>query len=108
MLVNLVVNAIAFYVVAYLVPGVEIAGWEALLVVAVVWGIMAMLVRPLLVLLTLPVNIATLGLFTFVINALLLMLTAGLVPGFEIVSFWVALLAAMVLALVNMVLSRIR
>ena len=57
MLVNLVVNAIAFYVVAYLIPGVEITGWEALLVVAVVWGIMAMLVRPLLVLLTLPVNI---------------------------------------------------
>ncbi|QHO63166.1 phage holin family protein [Candidatus Chazhemtobacterium aquaticus] len=108
MLVNLVVNAIAFYVVAYLIPGVEIAGWEALLVVAVVWGIMAMLVRPLLVLLTLPVNIATLGLFTFVINALLLMLTARLVPGFEIVSFWVALLAAVMLSLVNMVLSRIR
>ncbi len=108
MLVNLVVNAIAFYVVAYLIPGVEITGWEALLVVAVVWGIMAMLVRPLLVLLTLPVNIATLGLFTFVINALLLMLTARLVPGFEIVSFWVALLAAVMLSLVNMVLSRIR
>ncbi len=108
MLVNLVVNAIAFYVVAYLIPGVEIAGWEALLVVAVVWGIMAMLVRPLLVLLTLPVNVATLGLFTFVINALLLMLTARLVPGFEIVSFWVALLAAVMLSLVNMVLSRIR
>lgn len=108
MLVSLVVNAIAFYVVAYLIPGVEITGWEALLVVAVVWGIMAMLVRPLLVLLTLPVNIATLGLFTFVINALLLMLTARLVPGFEIVSFWVALLAAVMLSLVNMVLSRIR
>jgi len=108
MLVSLVVNAIAFYVVAYLIPGVEITGWEALLVVAVVWGIMAMLVRPLLVLLTLPVNVATLGLFTFVINALLLMLTARLVPGFEIVSFWVALLAAVMLSLVNMVLSRIR
>lgn len=108
MLVSLVVNAIAFYVVAYLIPGVEITGWEALLVVAVVWGIMAMLVRPLLVLLTLPVNVATLGLFTFVINALLLMLTAKLVPGFEIVSFWVALLAAVMLSLVNMVLSRIR
>jgi len=108
MLVNLVVNAIAFYVVAYLIPGVEITGWEALLVVAVVWGIMAMLVRPLLVLLTLPVNVATLGLFIFVINALLLMLTARLVPGFEIVSFWVALLAAVMLSLVNMVLSRIR
>ncbi|OQA82304.1 MAG: Membrane protein of unknown function [Microgenomates group bacterium ADurb.Bin238] len=108
MLVSLVVNAIAFYVVAYLIPGVEITGWEALLVVAVVWGIMAMLVRPLLVLLTLPVNVATLGLFIFVINALLLMLTARLVPGFEIVSFWVALLAAVMLSLVNMVLSRIR
>lgn len=108
MLAGLVVNAIAFYVVAYLVPGVEIVGWGALLVVAVVWGVMAMLVRPLLMLLTLPVNVATLGLFTFVINALLLMLTARLVPGFEIASFWVAMLAAVVLSLVNLVLSRIK
>ena len=108
MLISLVINAIAFYVVAYLVPGVEIAGIGPLLVVSIVWGVLAMLVRPLLILLTLPVNVMTLGLFTFVINALLLMLTASLVPGFQIDGFVTALLAAVVLAVVNMFLGTLK
>lgn len=108
MLISLVVNAIAFYVVAYLVPGVTISGISSLLVVSIVWGILAMLVRPVLLLLTLPVNILTLGLFTFVINALLLMLTARIVPGFQIDGFMTALLAAVVLAVVNMFLGTLK
>ena len=106
MLTSLVVNALAFYVVAYLVPGVTITGWEALLVVAVVWGVLALLLKPILVLLTLPINILTLGLFTFVINALLIMLMSRLVTGFKVEGFTTALLAAIVLALVNLVLTR--
>lgn len=105
MLIQLIVNAIAFYVTAYLVPGMKIDGWEALVVISVVWGIMAMLVRPILILLTLPINILTLGLFTFVINALLIMAMAKFVPGFEVSGFGTALISAVVLALVNMVLS---
>lgn len=107
MLTSLVVNAIAFYVTAYLVPGVTIAGWEALLVVSVVWGILSILVKPILILLTLPITILTLGLFTFVINALLIMLMSKLVPGFSVSGFGTALLAAIVLALVNLVLHRL-
>ena len=107
MLIPLLVNAIAFYVTAYLVPGVSIAGWQALLVVSVVWGILAILVRPILLILTLPINILTLGLFTFVINALLLLLTSRLVPGFAVSGFGAALLAAVVLALVNLVLHQL-
>ena len=106
MLTSLVVNALAFYVVAYLVPGVTIAGWEALLVVAVVWGVLAILLKPILILLTLPINILTLGLFTFVINALLIMLMSRLVVGFKVEGFTTALLAAIVLALVNLILNR--
>ena len=106
MLTSLVVNALAFYVVAYLVPGVTIAGWQALLVVAVVWGVLALLLKPILILLTLPINILTLGLFTFVINALLIMLMSRLVTGFRVEGFTTALLAAIVLALVNLVLTR--
>lgn len=108
MLTSLVVNAIAFYVVAYLVPGVTIAGWEVLLVVAVVWGVLSILLKPILILLTLPINILTLGLFTFVINALLIMLMSRVVTGFKVEGFGTALLAAVVLALVNLVLNRIR
>ena len=105
-LTTLVLNALAFYVVAYLVPGVTIAGWQALLVVAVVWGVLAILLKPILILLTLPINILTLGVFTFVINALLIMLMSRLVVGFKVEGFTTALLAAIVLALVNLILNR--
>ncbi len=108
MLMSLVVNAIAFYVTAYIVPGVKIAGVESLIVISVVWGILAALLRPILVLLTLPINVLTLGLFTFVINALLLMLMTKIVPGFEVRDFMTALLAAVVLAIVNMFLGMLR
>lgn len=101
-------NAIAFYVMAYIVPGVKIAGFEALVVVSVIWGVLAALIRPVLILLTLPINVLTLGLFTFVINAFLLLLMTKIVPGFEIKSFGVALLAAVVLAVINMFLGMLR
>ena len=106
-LTTLVLNAIAFYVTSYLVPGVTIVGWEALLVVSVVWGILSILVKPILIILTLPINILTLGLFTFVINALLIMLMSNLVRGFHVAGFGTALIAAVVLALVNLVLNRL-
>ncbi len=104
---TLVVNAIAFFVVAYLVPGVSIAGWQTLLVVAIVWGVLSILLKPILVILTLPINILTLGLFTFVINAFMIILMSRVVPGFSVASFGTALLAAVVLALVNLVLHQL-
>jgi putative membrane protein len=106
MIGKLLVSTIAFYVTAYLVPGVTIAGWAPLLVVSVVWGILAMLIRPLLILLTLPVNIMTLGLFTLVINAALVLMTARLVEGFSVESFGAAMIAALVLAIINMIFGR--
>jgi len=104
---TLILNAIAFYVTAYLVPGVTIAGWSALLVVSIVWGILSILLKPVLILLTLPINILTLGLFTFVINAMLIMLMSNLVRGFSVASFGTALVAAIVLALVSLVLNKL-
>lgn len=108
MLINLIVNALAFYVTAYIVPGVQIANFQALAVVAIVWGVLSVVLKPILILLTLPVNIMTLGLFTFVINALLIMLMSSIVPGFKVDGFGVALLAAVVLALLNVVLGGLR
>ena len=101
MLLNLIINALAFYITAYLVPGVQIADLQALAVVAIVWGVLSILLKPILILLTLPVNILTLGLFTFVINAFMIMLMSGLVRGFKV-------LAAIVLALLNVVLGRLK
>ena len=106
-LTTLVLNAIAFYVVSYLVPGVTISGWQALLAISVVWGVLSILVKPILIILTLPINILTLGLFTFVINALLIMLMSNLVRGFQVEGFGTALMAAVVLVLVNLVLNRL-
>lgn len=108
MLTNLIVNALAFYITAYLVPGIVIADFTALAVVAVVWGILTLILKPILIVLTLPVNFMTLGLFTFVINAFLIMLMSSLVKGFSVKSFGVALLAAVVLSLVNLVLSKFK
>lgn len=106
--VGLLVNVLAFYVVAYLVPGVVISGWESLLVVSIVWGILSILLKPVLILLTLPINIMTLGLFTFVINGSLILLMGNIVEGFVVDGFGTALLAAVVLSLVNMLLSKLR
>lgn len=106
MIGKLLISAVAFYVTAYLLPGVVISGWSSLLVVSVVWGILAVLVKPLLILLTLPVNIMTLGLFTLVINGVLVLITAKLVNGFSVDGFGTAVLAALVLSIINMILSR--
>ena len=108
MVIQLLINALAFYITAYVIPGMVIEGWQTLLVIAVVWGILTIFIKPVLILLTLPINIMTLGLFTFVINAVLLLITSSIVPGFKIVGFGTALLAAIVLTIVNWFLSRLK
>lgn len=85
-----------------------IENWETLGIVAVVWGVLSIILKPILILLTLPVNFLTLGLFTFVINAILIMLMARIVPGFLVKNFGTALLAAVVLALLNVVLGKLK
>lgn len=94
------VAAAAIGVTAYLVPGVTITFGGAL-IAAVVLGALNIIIRPALMLLALPITILTLGLFSLVINALLVMLAAALVPGFSVAGFWTALLFAVVLAIVN-------
>lgn len=108
MIGQLLINALAFYITSFLIPGVVIIGWPTLLVIAVVWGILTLLFKPVLILLTLPINILTLGLFTFVINAILLLITSNLVPGFEIAGFGTALIASVVLTIVNGFLSHLK
>lgn len=95
------VNALALLAAAALLTGVRIEGPLAGIVAAALLGIINVSIRPVLILVTLPINILTLGLFTFVVNALMLMLVAWLVPGFEIDGFWWSVLAALVLSVVN-------
>ena len=104
-LASLVFTAIALGVGAYLLGGVRLDGVIPALIAALVLGLINAFIRPVLLFLTLPINLVTLGLFTFVINAALLCLTAWLAPGFAIASFWSALALAVIVALVNMAVS---
>lgn len=107
MLIQLLINALAFYVTGYILPGFMIYGWQPLLVMSVVWGLLTTLVKPLLVLFTLPITIVTLGLFSFFINALLLLLLSAIVPGFTIDTFGTAILGSIILSVVNMFLTKV-
>lgn len=101
-LVNWLLSAIAIGITAYLLPGVHIEGGAVtVLVLAVVLGLINAILKPILKLLTLPITILTLGLFSLVINALLILLAARIVPGFMVDGFWWALLFSIVLSLVN-------
>ena len=100
-------NALALLIVAYLFPGVQVQDWKAAAVAALVLGLVNMLVKPVLVLLTLPITVVTLGLFLLVINALLFWGVASVVPGFQVGGFWAALLGAVLYSLITWALSAI-
>jgi putative membrane protein len=96
-------SALAILIVAYVVPGVTYTSLVSVLVAAVVLGALNLVVRPVLMILTLPINVVTLGLFSIVINAFLVWLTSLVVPGFLIASFWTAILFALGLMVINWV-----
>ncbi len=96
------VAAVAIGIAAYLVPGVEVTPIGAI-IAAIVLGALNLLIRPIIFVLTLPITILTLGLFSLVINTILVLLASLVVPGLSIAGFWSAFLFALVLALVNWV-----
>jgi putative membrane protein len=104
-LLQWLVSGLAIIITAYLLPGVRVSGFFAALVTALILGLINAFIRPVLILLTLPLNILTLGLFTLVINALLIMLAAAIVPGFSVQGFWWALLFGLVLAVISYALG---
>lgn len=106
-LINWLVSAIAIVVVAYLLPGVHVSGFGAALITALVLGIINAVLKPILIILTLPITILTLGLFTFVINAIVILIVSALVPGFKVDGFLWALLFSILLSFVNSLLSSI-
>jgi putative membrane protein len=105
MLIVWVLNAIALLGVAYLYPGVQVDDWKAAAIAALILGLVNTLVKPVLVLLTLPVTIITLGLFLLVLNALLFWAVASLVPGFHVSGFWAAVLGAILYSVIGWLLS---
>lgn len=95
--------ALGFFVAAQYVPGIEIKGFGTAILLAAIWGILGVVVKPILVILTLPVTILTLGLFIFVINAGLFWWLGGVIEGFEVSTFAAALLGSIVLSIVSSV-----
>ena len=100
-----IVNAAALLLVAYLYPGVQVETFVSAALAALVLGLVNAIVRPILVLLTLPVTILTLGLFLFVINALLFWLVAEIVGGFRVSGFGAALIGSILYSLITLVTS---
>jgi putative membrane protein len=104
-LVRLLLNGIAVFVAAHVVPGITVTSPAAALIAGVILGVVNALVRPLLILLTLPFTLITLGLFLFVVNAICLGLVAWLVPGFSLSGFLAALVGAIVISAVSWLLT---
>jgi len=100
-----VLNALSLYIVAQILPGIRLADFGSALIAAIVIGLVNTLVKPILVLLTLPITFITLGLFLLVINAVLLLLASFLTPGFKVDGFGTALLGSILLSLVTAILQ---
>lgn len=100
--------AVAVYLTVNLVPGITIAGgWMTLALVSFVWSVIITVIRPVLSILALPITILTLGLFHFVLNALLFWGMELIVPGFDIAGFWPALLGSIVLSIFSWIIEKV-
>jgi len=96
-----ILNAVGLLVVAYVLPGIVVASFWSAMWAALVLGLINMLVKPLFVLLTLPITIVTVGLFLFVVNALMFWLAGSILKGFQVNGFWWALFGALLYSLIS-------
>ena len=103
LLLRWLVSALGFLAISQLIPGITVTSFGTALVLALLWGLVNITIKPILILLTLPFNILTLGIFTFIINGFLLWLLGGVVKGFEVQGFWVAVLGALFLSVLSSV-----
>lgn len=91
---------------SWLLDGIQVAGLFPAILAAALLGILNALLRPILILLTLPLNILTLGLFTFIINAVLLLIVSSVIPGFDILGFWTAVAGSLIITVTSWILNR--
>jgi putative membrane protein len=107
LLVTWLINALVIIVSAYILPGVHVENFLTALSVALVLGILNVVIKPILIFLTLPITIVTLGLFLLVINALMILLASSIVPGFTVDGFLWALVFSLVLSFINLFTSKV-
>jgi putative membrane protein len=106
-LIRWLLSALALMLVAYIIPGIELSNFYIALITAVIIGLLNLFIRPILVLITLPINIITLGLFTFILNALLFWFAASFIDGFSVSGFWAAFFGALVFSVISSILSNL-
>lgn len=106
-LLRWLINAATLIAIAYIVPGVEVSSFYIALITALLLGLVNVTLRPILIFLTLPITILTLGLFTFVINGLMFWFVASFIDGFNVAGFWPAFVGALIMAIVNWLVSSI-
>ncbi len=104
LIIRLLLTAIAVVVLAKFLPGVEVAGFTSAIIVAIVLALLNAILKPILVILTLPITILTLGLFLLVINACIILLADEFMGGFEVDGFWIALLFSLLLSFLQSLL----
>lgn len=102
-----ILNAVSLLVVAYLLPGIIVASFGSAMIAALVLGLLNTIVKPILMFLTLPITIVTLGLFLIVINALVFWFAGSILKGFEVDGFWWALIGAIVYSIVSSLFARL-
>lgn len=107
LIIRLVLFALALLFTAWLVPGINFANFQTALLAALVMGLVNIFIRPIILIFTLPLNLITLGLFTFIINALMFLLVAKLVIGFVVTGFLAALLGSIVLSIISVFINKI-
>ena len=107
-LIRLILSALAVFICATVLPGAHVEGFLIAIVVAAVLAILNVLVKPVLVILTIPITIVTLGLFLLVINTLLVLLSDWLIPGFTVDNFWWALIFSILLSIINSVFGGLK
>ncbi|MCK0122910.1 phage holin family protein [Gelidibacter sp. F2691] len=104
LIIRLLITAVAVVILAKFLPGVEVAGFTSAIILAIVLGLLNLFLKPLLVILTLPITVLTLGLFLLVINACIILLADEFMAGFEVDGFWIALLFSLLLSFLQSVL----
>ena len=103
-ILKIVLTAVAVLLIAHFLPGVSVVNFTNAVIVAIVLALLRVTIKPLLIILTLPVTIVTLGLFLLVINALIILLADNLIDGFHVTGFWVALIFSLILSIFESIL----
>jgi len=104
-LIRWIILTVSIIIASYLLEGIHISSFFSAFFAAAALGILNALFRPILLILTLPINVLTLGLFTFIINALMLKMASGIIPGFEVQGFWTAVIGSLIISVISWLLN---